>query len=79
MYRDADEPPAASVGPRPLGCPNNYEPRERLRIPQDQGRALVLEALSLLAIAAVLAVTIGVAVGIPLAMMLRDFCSKLSC
>lgn len=78
MYRDADES-AASVGSRPLGRPKIHERRERLRIPQDEGRALVLEALSLLAIAGVFAVTIGVAVGIPLAMMLKDFCSKLSC
>lgn len=79
MYRDPDQPPAASVGLRSLGRPKVHERRERLRIPQDEGRALVLEALSLLAVGAVLALTIGVAVGIPLAMMLRDFCSKLSC
>jgi hypothetical protein len=79
MYRDADEPPAAPGDSRPFDRPNAYERRERLRIPQNEGRALIVEALSLLAIAAVLAVTIGVAVGIPLAMMLRDICSKLSC
>ena len=79
MYRDADEPPAAPGRSRPLDRPSSIERGERLRIPREDGRALALDALSLLAIAAVLAVTVGMAVGIPLAMMLRDICSRLSC
>jgi len=52
---------------------------KRFRIPRDDGQAAFLEALGMFSVIAVLAVAIGLAVGVPLAMMLNDICTSLKC
>ena len=55
------------------------EPDGRWGIPRNDGRARFLESMILLSSVAVLAVALGLAVGVPLALMLGDFCSHVVC
>jgi hypothetical protein len=55
------------------------EPRDRSGIPRNDGRAQFFESMILLSSVAVLAVAIGFAVGVPLALMLGDLCRRMAC
>jgi hypothetical protein len=55
------------------------EPKGRSGIPRNDGRARLFESMILLSTVAVLAVALGLAVGVPLALMLGDFCSRVAC
>jgi hypothetical protein len=55
------------------------EPRPRSGIPRNDGRARFIESMILLSSVAVLAVAIGLAVGVPLALMLGDLCRRMAC
>jgi hypothetical protein len=55
------------------------EPRGRSGIPWNDGRARFFESMILLSTVAVLAVALGLAVGVPLALMLGDLCRRMAC
>jgi hypothetical protein len=55
------------------------EPKGPSGIPRNDGRARLFESMILLWSVAVLAVAIGLAVGVPLALMLGDFCRRMAC
>jgi hypothetical protein len=59
--------------------PRCSERDEQFRIPRDEGQAAFLEALGMLSVIAVLAVVLGLAVRVPLAMALNDICASLNC
>jgi ABC-type phosphate/phosphonate transport system permease subunit len=56
-----------------------FDRNGRWGIPKDAGSARFLESMMLLSTMAVLAVALGLAVGVPLALMLSDFCSRTVC
>ena len=73
MYRKAFDRPKAS------DRPNGLEPDGRSRIPRNDGRAEFLETTILVAGVMILAIALGLLVGVPLAMMLNDICASLKC
>lgn len=73
MFRNALERPKASG--RPMAQTRNG----RLSIPEDTGRGRSLETMIVLCTMAVLAVALGFAVGVPVAMMLHDMCISIKC
>ena len=58
-----------------------HRPRssDRFRIPRDDGRSQLLEAMAMLAVLTVLTIVLGLAVGVPLAVMLNDICTSIKC
>ena len=73
MYRRAFDRPSASGESRPP------KRKGRMAIPRNDGRAEFLEATILLSAMVVLATALGFAVGVPLMMMISDFCAQLKC
>jgi hypothetical protein len=62
------------------GASPQWQAREgRLVIPRETGRVGYLESMIVLGTMAILAVALGLAVGIPVAMMLRDICISIGC
>lgn len=59
--------------------PRHSERDDRFRLPHDDGQAAFLEALGMLSVIAVLAIVLGLVVGVPLAMALNDICASLNC
>lgn len=59
--------------------PRTFERDGRFRIPRDDGRSQFLEAMSMLAVLAVLTAVLGFAVGVPFAVMLNDLCTSIRC
>jgi hypothetical protein len=55
------------------------EPEGRSGIPRNDGHARLFESMILLSTVAVLAVALGLSVGVPLVLMLGDFCSRVAC
>jgi hypothetical protein len=55
------------------------EPRGQSDTSRNDGQARFLEAMILLSSVTVLAVAIGLAVGVPLALMLGDLCRSMAC
>lgn len=70
MYRNGVGRPRATGRPKGWG---------RFAIPRNDGRALYVESIALLAVLAILAVALGLALGIPLAVMVNDMCSSIAC
>jgi len=54
-------------------------PKGRRGIPKDTGDGRSLESMIVLCTMVVLAVALGLAVGVPVAMMLHDICLSISC
>ena len=73
MYRKAFRRPGVPSRRRAV------EQKGRWAIPRDDGRARLFESMVLLSTVAILAVALGFAVGVPLALMLGDFCSRIAC
>ena len=72
MYRKALE--------RPKGAGPAAPVRDgRLVIPRDTSRGRQLETMIVLCTMAVLAVALGLAIGVPVAMMLHDICLSIGC
>lgn len=55
------------------------EPGGRPDVSGNDGRARFFESMILLSSVTVLAVAIGLAVGVPLALMLGDLCRRMAC
>jgi len=72
MYRKASE--------RPKGAGPAAQMRNgRLVVPRDTGRGGQLESMIVLCTLAALAVALGLAIGLPVAMMLYDICLSIGC
>jgi len=55
------------------------EPKGRAGIPPNDASARLFESIILLSTVSVLAVALGLAVGVPLALMLGDVCTRMGC
>jgi hypothetical protein len=69
---------------KPLDRPKGAGPAAALRngrlaIPRDTGRSGHLETMIVLCTMVVLAVALGLAMGVPVAMMLHDICISIRC
>ena len=73
MYRKAFDRPKASDRPK------GPDADGRSRFPRGDGRAEFLETTILVAGVMILAIALGLLVGVPLAMMLNDICASLKC
>lgn len=65
--------------PKVAGESRSFERKGRWAIPQDEGSARFLEAMILLSAVLLLAIAVGLTVGVPLALMFSDFCKSIQC